>query len=143
VSEQENVARLRRLLEQGFSKGDLSVLDELMAPDCIEHQRGLAPGRAGAAETVTTLHRWMSSFELRIVDIVAAGDKVWSLNRASGVNTGTIMGNPPTGKPVEVDVIDIVRFKDGKVVEHWGIADQLGMLIQLGLVPARQPAPVG
>jgi predicted ester cyclase len=142
MSEQENVARLRRLLEEGFSKGDLSVLDELMAPDCIEHQRGNMPGLDGAKNTVTTLHRWMSGFELRVVDIVADGDKVWSLNRASGINTGSIMGNPPTGKPVETDVIDIVRFKDGKVVEHWGVADQLGMMIQLGLVPARPPAAV-
>jgi predicted ester cyclase len=143
MSEQENIVRFRRLIEQGFTRGDLGVLDELVAPDCVEHQRGNKPGLEGAKATVTTLHRWMSDFELRIVDVVAGGDKVWSLNRARGVNTGSVMGNPPTGKTVEVDVIDIVRFEDGKVVEHWGIADQLGMLIQLGQMPARQPAPVG
>lgn len=139
MSEQENVARLQRLLEEGFSKGNLSVLDELMATDCIEHQRGNMPGAEGAKNTVTTLHRWMSDFQLRIVDIAASGDKVWSLNRASGVNTGSVMGNPPTGKKVEVDVVDIVRFRDGKVVEHWGVADQLGVMIQLGVVPGSQP----
>jgi predicted ester cyclase len=53
------------------------------------------------------------------------------------------MGNPPTGKPVEIDVIDIVRFEDGKVVEHWGIADQMGLMLQLGLIPSRERATVG
>jgi len=143
VSDQDNVARFRKLIEQGFNGGDLSVFDELVAPDCVEHQRGNMPGLEGAKSTVTTLHRWMSDFELKIVDVVADGDKVWSLNRARGINTGSIMGNSPTGKAVEIDVIDIVRFKDGKVVEHWGIADQVGLLMQLGLFPSRQPAPVG
>lgn len=143
MSDQDNVARFRKLIEQGFNGGDLSVFDELVAPDCVEHQRGNMPGLEGAKSTVTTLHRWMSDFELKIVDVVADGDKVWSLNRARGINTGSIMGNSPTGKAVEIDVIDIVRFKDGKVVEHWGIADQVGLLMQLGLFPSRQPAPVG
>jgi predicted ester cyclase len=143
MSEQENIVRLRKLIEQGFSRGDLSVFDELVAPDCVEHQRGNMPGLEGAKNTVTTLHRWMSDFELKIVDVVADGDKVWSLNRARGVNTGSIMGNSPTGKAVEVDVIDIVRFRDGKVVEHWGIADQVGLLMQIGLFPSRQSAPAG
>jgi predicted ester cyclase len=143
VSEQENIARMRRLLEEGFSRGDLHVLDELMAPDCVEHQRGNMSGRAGAKNTVETLHRWMSDFQLRVVDIAAYGDKVWSMNRASGVNSGSVMGNPPTGKRVEVDVFDVVRFEGGQVVEHWGVADQLGLMIQLGFMPPRQPQPVG
>ncbi len=142
MSEQENLSRFRRLIEQGFSAGDLSVIDDLIGPDCIEHQRGNLSGVEGARKTVATLHEWMTDFELRIVDVAVAGDKVWSLNRARGVNTGSVMGNPPTGRTVEVDVVDIVRFEDGKVVEHWGIADQLGMMIQLGLVPGRSPARV-
>jgi predicted ester cyclase len=142
VPEQENVARLRRVIEEGFGRGRLEVLDELMAADCIEHQRGLPPGRDGARQTVETLHRWMSDFDIRVLEISASGDLVWSLNRARGTNTGSVMGNPPTGKTCEIDVIDVVRFRDGRIVEHWGIADQLGMLIQLGLVPARQPAQV-
>jgi predicted ester cyclase len=143
MSEQDNVARFKRVIEEGFSRGDVRVLDELMAADCLEHQRGLPPGRQGAKQTIETLHRWMSEFSLSIVEVAASGDTVWSINRARGVNTGSIMGNPPTGKACEIDVIDVARFRDGQIVEHWGVADQLGMLIQLGLVPARQPAPIG
>ena len=140
MSVEDNVARFRELIEVGFSKGDTSVVDKLMAPGCLEHQRGNGDGSEGAKEVIRTLHRWMSDFSLTIEDLVADGDMVWSRNRARGVNTGAVMGQAPTGRSVEIDVIDIVRFEDGKIVEHWGIADQLGMMLQLGLVPGRGPA---
>jgi predicted ester cyclase len=142
VSEQENIAALRRLIELGFSQGDLTILDELMSPTVVEHQRGNGPGIEGARAVVATLHRWFSDFGMTVLEVAADGDKVWSLNRARGVNTGSIMGNPPTGKRMEVDVIDIVRFESGRIVEHWGIADQLGMLIQLDLLHRPTPASV-
>ncbi len=98
---------------------------------------------AGVEETIRTLRRWFSDFELVIEDLVADGDMVWARNRARGVNTGSVMGHPPTGKPMEIDVIDIARLKGGKIVEHWGVPDQLGLLIQLDLLPRREPAPAG
>lgn len=137
----DNVARLRRIIEVGFGQGDLTVLDELMAPDCIEHQRGNRSGIEGAKDIVRTLHRWMSDFSMTVEATAVAGDVVWSRNRARGINTGSVMGHAPTGKAAEIDVIDIVRFADGRVVEHWGVADQLGLMLQLGIVPAREPAP--
>ncbi len=144
MTTQDNVATMRRIID-AFSSGDTDALDELIAADCVEHQRGNHPGVEGAKEIIRTLHRWMSEFSLTIEDIVADDDTVWCRNRARGVNTGSVMGNPATGKHVELDVIDIGRFEDGKLVEHWGVADQLGMMLQLGVVPGprREPAPVG
>ena len=142
MSRTDNMARFRRLIDEGFTRGDLGVVDELMAPDCVEHQRGNRPGADGAKDVIRTLHRWMSDFSLTIEDLACEGDIVWSRNRARGVNTGSVMGTPPTGMPVEVDVIDIVRFEDGRIVEHWGIADQLGLMLQVGAVPARERAAV-
>ena len=144
MSTQDNIAATRRIIE-AISTGDVDALDELVSADCVEHQRGNNPGREGVKEVSRTLHRWISDFSLTIEDLVADGDKVWTRNRARGVNTGSVMGNPPTGKVVEVDVIDILRFENGKLVEHWGIADQLGLMLQLGVVPGprRDPAPVG
>ncbi len=55
-------------------------------------------------------------------------------NRATGVNTGSVMGHPPTGRPFEITVFDVVRFRDGLIVDHWGVPDQLGLLMQLGHV---------
>ncbi len=135
-------ARTRRLIEVGFGQGDLSVLDELMASDIVEHQRGNPSGRDGAKSVVRTLHAWMSGFSLTVEDVAVSGDTVWVRNRARGVNTGSVMGRPPTGKPVEVDVIDILRFEDGRAVEHWGVADQLGLLQQLGAGPGARPGAV-
>ena len=54
---------------------------------------------------------------------------------ARSTNIGEIMGRPSMGRTVVIDVIEICRFKAGKMVEHWGVPDQLGMLQQLGLVP--------
>jgi predicted ester cyclase len=138
MSTEDNIAAFRKLIEVGFTKGDLSVADELVSPDALEHQRGSKPGIEGTKATITTLHQWFSDFELTIVKLAADGDTVWSLNRARGVNTGSVMGFPPTGKSFEIDVMDVVRFEDGKMVEHWGVPDQLGLLIQLGLMQRPQ-----
>jgi predicted ester cyclase len=141
MSTESNISAFRKLIEVGFTQGDLSVVDELVSPAAIEHQRGNKPGIEGTKATITTLHTWFSDFELTIVKLAADGDTVWSLNRARGVNTGSVMGFPPTGKSFETDVMDVARFEDGKLVEHWGVPDQLGLLIQLGLAP--RPQPVG
>jgi predicted ester cyclase len=142
MSDTDNAARFRRLIDEGFTLGRLDVVDELMDPDCVEHQRGNASGADGAKDVIRTLHRWMSDFTLTVEDLAAVDDMVWSRNRARGVNTGSVMGTPPTGRRVEVEVIDIVRFADGKIVEHWGIADQLGLMLQIGAIPARERAGI-
>jgi Predicted ester cyclase len=138
MADQENVALMRRLIEVGIGLGDMAVIEEIVAPDGIEHQRGNNPGVDGVKEVTTTLHRWMSDFSLTVEDVAVSGDLVWTRNRARGVNTGSVMGNPPTGKAVEIDVIDIFRFEDGKVVEHWGVADQVGLMLQVGGMPPRR-----
>lgn len=132
-------SRARRLVEIGIGNADRSVLDELMADNCVEHQRGNRNGREGAWAVANTLHRWMSEFSLTVEDVAVAGDTVWTRNRARGINTGSVMGNPPSGKAIEVDVIDILRFENGIAVEHWGIADQMGLMLQIGALPAGKP----
>jgi predicted ester cyclase len=132
--------RFRRIVEDGIGRGDESVLEAYIAPDVVEHQRGNQPGLEGAKGVAWALHRWMSDFSLTVEDIAISGDVVWTRNRARGVNTGSVMGFGPTGGPVEADVIDIGRFEDGKLVEHWGIADQMGLLLQVGFDP-RAAAP--
>jgi predicted ester cyclase len=127
--------RTRRLIERGFGDGDLSVLDELMAPGVIEHQRGNQGGIDGAKGVARVLHSWMSDFSLVVEDLVVDGDTVWVRNRGRGTNTGPVMGHAPSGRPVDVTVFDVMRFEDGLVVEHWGVADQMGLLLQVGAMP--------
>jgi predicted ester cyclase len=135
MDEVDIVERFRIIVEEGMGRGDEAVLDAFVAPDVVEHQRGNKPGLEGAKGVARTLHRWMDDFSLTVQDIAVSGDTVWTRNRARGINTGSVMGFGPSGGPVEVDVIDVGRFEDGKLVEHWGVADQLGLLLQLGFDP--------
>ena len=136
----ENKERCRKLIEEGFGRGDLSIVDKVVAADFTEHQRGIKPGVPGVREAIRTLHSWFADFDLRVDDLVAAGNTVWARNTASGLNTGSVMGMPPTGKPMTITVFDVARFENGLIVEHWGVADQLGMLLQLGLVGSHEAA---
>ena len=127
--------RFRKIVEDGIGHGDEAVLDAYVAADLIEHQRGNQAGLDGAKAVARTLHRWMTDFSLTVEDMAVSGDTVWTRNRARGTNTAAVMGFGPSGQRVEVDVIDIGRFADGKLVEHWGIADQMGLLLQVGFDP--------
>ena len=140
---ESNISKVRELIEEGFSRGNVQVADRLVALDCIERQRGQKPGADGVKETIRTLHRWFSDFRLVVEEVVADGDRVWTRNTATGVNTGEVMGMAPTGKPIEITVFDEVRFDNGVIVEHWGVADQLGMLLQLGMIPRHQKVATG
>jgi predicted ester cyclase len=71
-----------------------------------------------------------------IEDMIAEGDKVVVRMTMRGTQQGALGGIPPTGKQVAVSTIDIVRIEGGQIAEEWGIDDRLGMLQQLGLVPA-------
>jgi predicted ester cyclase len=112
----------------------------LLTDDFVEHQDD-GPGAPAGAEAVTSkieaLHRAFPDFSLTIEDIVAERDRVWARLRGSGTNTGPFIG-PPTGKRMSIDVIDICRFREGRIAEHWGIADRLATIEQLGRMP--QPA---
>ncbi len=143
MTREASIAVVRRLIEEGFSQGNDGVCDELVSPDCIEHQRGLGPGPQGTKDAIRTLHSWFTDFHLEIEDLVATEDTVWVRGRATGVNSGSVFGRPPTNRTVEIDVLDIARVESGRIVEHWGVPDQLGMLLQLGLFGRPQPEPAG
>ena len=137
----------RRLIDEGFSKGHLDVCDELIACEIMEHQDygpGHAPGAAGVKAVVTSLRRAFSDFKLEIEDLVVAGDTVWTRNVATGTHDGPYMGHPATGRRFRIYVFDVMRISEGRVVEHWGVPDRLGVLLQLGAIsrpPARAREP--
>jgi predicted ester cyclase len=135
----ETVAR--RLIEEGFNHGDLGVAEGLTAPDLVEHQNfgpDHAPGAEGVKTVIASLRRAFSDFHLEIEDLVVDGDLVWLRMTGSGTNDGSFMGHAPTGKRMRTPVFDVLRVKDGRIVEHWGVPDRLGALFQLGL--AQPPA---
>jgi predicted ester cyclase len=139
MSQPETVAR--RLIEDGFNAGNLEVADELTAPDAVEHQDfgpDHAPGPEGVRSVIASLRRAFPDFHLAIEELSVDGDLVWLRLRATGTQDGPFMGHPPTGRSMGIDVFDAIRVRDGQIVEHWGVPDRLGALIQLGLV--RPPA---
>jgi predicted ester cyclase len=82
---------------------------------------------------VRTLRAGIPDLHYTVEDATAAGDKVWLRVRARGTDSGTgQFGHPPTGKPISIDVIDVARFADGQMIEHWGVPDRMSVLQQLG-----------
>jgi predicted ester cyclase len=137
MSTTNNEAKYRRLIEEGFNQGNLGIVDELVAPDALEHQRGIGGGRDGVKGTIKYLRGAFPDFKITIEEVISVGDKVWVRQRGGGTNLGPFNGHPPTGRNAFTDVMDVVRFQDGMMVEHWGVPDQLGMMQALGLIPSR------
>jgi steroid delta-isomerase-like uncharacterized protein len=139
MSAEQNAELFRRFIEEGFNRGDMSVVDEALAPDFVEHEElppGIAPGREGVKQFVGMLRSAFPDFKFTIDDVVAQGDKVVIRSTWTGTQQGEFLGIPPTGRGVSFGVIDIVRIAGGKAVEHWGQMDSLRMMQQLGVIPA-------
>jgi predicted ester cyclase len=137
MSAETNKDAVRRFVE-GVNQGNLDALDNIVAPDFKDHQPlppGLPSGLAGLKAFFAAQRTAFPDLKITINDITADGDKVWDRLTVRATNTGAFMGMPPTGKQVTVEVLDITRFAGGKAVEHWGVADNLGMMQQLGVVP--------
>jgi predicted ester cyclase len=130
-----NIRLVRRLMDEAVNKGNLAICDELVAPDVVEHQRGSANGVEGTKQVFRVLRSWFDDLYVEIQDVIAQEDMVWFRHRATGTNTGHFMGFPPTGRHLDIDVIDVVRIRNGRIVEHWGVPDQLGAALQMGVFP--------
>jgi predicted ester cyclase len=134
MSATQNQEVLRRVIEEGFNKGNYAALDPLFALAYIEHQFGLKTTLEGVKQDIQQLRHAFPDLHLTIKDMVSDGDKVWIRMTAQGTNYGPFFG-PPTGKPMRITVFDICRFDDGKIVEHWGVPDRFAVMAQLGLLP--------
>ena len=139
MSAEQNKAVFRRFVEEVFNRGNISLVDELCAPDFVEHEElppGFPPGRE-AVKTFSTIFRGaFPDLKVTIDDIIAEDDKVVLRGTWSGTHKGEFMGIAPTGKSVSFGVIDTVRIAGGKLVEHWGQMDTMRLMQQLGVVPA-------
>ncbi len=133
----ENKTILRSYMEEVITKGNLDAVDKYFAPDCIDHTAppGTASGAGGVKQLLTLTLVAFSNIQVTTEDIIAEEDKVASRFTFQGTHTGEFMGIAPTGREVTVMQISIDRIADGKIVEHWGLVDQLSLLQQLGIGP--------
>ena len=129
----------QRLAREVFSGGDMRVFDELVADDYVNHNipvPGIPGTKAGFRQLVEATRQAFPDVEVEVQDLVAEGDFVVFHDHVTATSTGDFLGVPPTGKPVEWTEIHFLRIGDGQVVEHWTNFDQLGILTQLGAIPA-------
>ena len=128
---------MRRMFDEGFATGGTAVVDELCAADLVEHQFGMAGGGADAIQqgkdAIPQVHAATPDMSLAIEDSVEHGDTIWVRVRARGTATGPFFG-PPSGRPVDITVVDIARIVDGRIVEHWGVPDRFALLAQTGIL---------
>jgi predicted ester cyclase len=135
-TEISNEQLFKLLIEEGFGKGDVTIFDKHTSQDFVEHQyRFFPPNIEGVKKAINSLHQAFSDFSMVIEAVVVNDDKVWGRMTARGTQVGQFGPMPPTGKKIEITVIDIMRFKEGKLVEHWGVPDRLAAMEQLGMKP--------
>jgi predicted ester cyclase len=131
-----NEQLFRILIEEGFGKGDVTLFDKHSSQDFVEHQYGFIPPNVESVKkAIQSLHTAFSDFSMVIEDLVVYDDKVWGRMTARGKQRGQFGPMAPTGKKIEITVIDIMRFKDGRLIEHWGVPDRLAAMEQLGMKP--------
>ncbi|MBD0282622.1 MAG: ester cyclase [Thermoleophilaceae bacterium] len=128
----------RRALTEIYAGGEIEKAEELVHPEFVDHEpaHGETPtGPAGVRATVKQLHSAFGELAFAVEDELAEGDRVAQLVTMSGRHTGSLMGGEPSGRKFAVRHTYIWRIADGKLIEHWGCRDDLGLLQQLGLLP--------
>jgi predicted ester cyclase len=135
---EESKAIYRRMSEEVWNQGNLDRAGELYTPDVVIHSArpGTPPGIAGVTATVSMLRQAFPDLKISNESMIAEGDLLTVRWCASGTHRGELLGAPPTGNRVEFGGISIVRMSGGKIAEIWGESDQLGLLQQVGLIPA-------
>jgi steroid delta-isomerase-like uncharacterized protein len=140
MSTEANKAIVVQLYEEVWNCGNLDLADKLIALQAVDHDPQLPPGPPGGPQglkaAVTMRRRAFPDDHHTIEDLIAEGDKVVARLTRIDTHLGTFLDLPPTGKHISTTSIHIFRFADGQLVEHWASRDDLGLLQQLGAVPA-------
>lgn len=132
-----NKATIDRFFNEVINKGNLGLVEEIMAPDFVEHNvpPGATPGLEGFKQFISMIGAAFPDISVKVEDMIAEGNKVVARLTASGTHKGTLMGRiPPTDKHATWTGIDIFVIADGKIKERWSARDIMGLMQQLGVV---------
>ncbi len=123
-----------RLHEELFASRDLATLDRFFAPDVVSHDMppGFPQGIEGVRRFFQTFRDAFPDVTVRVDEVVVEGDRAAVATTIEGTHTGELLGKAPTGRRVSVTGIDLVRVAGGRIVEHRGLTDTVGLLRQLG-----------
>jgi predicted ester cyclase len=140
MSHQHHAEAFRIVVEEAFGKGNVAVLDEVFASDAQEHQFGMPPTVEGLKGSIKSLRTAFPDLTLTVEAVVTDGDMVWGRATARGTHLGPFMGMPPSSKTFAIQVFDMCRFENGRIVEHWGVPDRFALMAQLGALPRQGQA---
>jgi steroid delta-isomerase-like uncharacterized protein len=137
MSEAENKTIAERFNEDVWGRGDEAALEELLAPDFVDHDAlpGQSPDREGHRQILAEFRSAFPDLHVTTEDVVAEGDKVVSRWTARGTHQGELLGIAPTGNGVTIKGIDVLRIAGGRIVERWAQSNDLELMQQLGVVP--------
>jgi len=141
---EENKAIVRRFVDEIFVQGSHDAVDELVADDFVAHTwPSTGRPRDDLKAAIDRASRALADARFTIDDMIAEGDRVAVRLTTSARQVDEFMGMPPSGKRYEIEEIHIFRLRDSRAVEHWHQFDQMGMMKQLGLMPAMGAAAPG
>lgn len=135
----ENKAIVRRFneaMKEYWRTGNADIFDELLAPDFVHHTPGVPSDREGLKQMLPMFRAAFPDLQITTEDLIAEGDKVVDRVTIRGTHLGELMGIPASGKSIAVTETHIARIAGGKIVERWGEWDQLGLMQQIGAIPA-------
>lgn len=135
----EHKATIRQYAEEVWNQGNLAVIDTYIAPDYLRHDPGVPMeirGPEGIKQLAMMYRSAFPDIHFTAEDLVAEGDRVVARWTVHGTHQGELMGIPPTGRQVTVTAIEIFRLANGKIAEQWVAVDNLGLLQQIGAIPA-------
>ncbi len=138
MSTENNKAIAKRFFEQGLNQKNMPEFDLYFSPNVINHSipPDLPPGIEGRKLFMSTFFNAFPDLHFTIDNLVAEGNMLVARWTSTGKHTGELMGIAPTGKSVTVTGIAIDRFENGRSVENWIEFDQMGLMQQLGVIPA-------
>lgn len=131
---QEYQELIEKLFYKGFSGGNMDIIEEVFHPNIHFEDPMFPPGIEGIKALVKKNNEAMSGWTFQINDTVAEGDKACVRWTATGTHTGSFMGEKPTGNNVELKGIVIYEFSGDKITSDWLMSDNLGFLMQIGVV---------
>jgi steroid delta-isomerase-like uncharacterized protein len=129
----------RRLSEaiEAWNRGDLDAYLTLYDDSVRLHGYSPSPlDKTAVRGFYAGISAGLPGSQIELVDVFGAGDRIVARFVQRGRHDGSLMGVPPTGREVELNGITVLEFRDGRVVERWSVADMLGLLVQIGAVPA-------
>jgi steroid delta-isomerase-like uncharacterized protein len=134
---ERNKAVVRRFIEEVQNRKDWAAYDELNAPDFVNLSAppGVPTDREGGKMFLTAFANAFPDTQIAVDDMIAEGDRVVTKKTMTGTHIGEFNGIPPTGKRVAIQYVDILRLRDGQIIEHWLSMDQLSFMQQLGVIP--------